>query len=242
MELSPRPKRAFGAGKSRHKEREGRVTQLAISATAVLLKVQKIRTVEAAEVALNVVRVWEPKPKPGQPEIEWLLLTSESIDSVPDLKRVVNIYRSGWAIEEYFKALKTGCGFERRQLESFGTLKNAFAIFIPIAWRLLLVRAVSRLSPNAPAQTILTSIQLKLLRHKLNAKQPFQSAEQATYGLARLGGHLKRILPAFSSSVMTRLAVRCAPPRRPLARESAHPARGTRALHRRHARTPIEEE
>jgi hypothetical protein len=47
----------------------------------------------------------------------------------------VDCYRGRWTIEEYFKALKTGCQYERRQLETAHSLLNALAILAPVAWR-----------------------------------------------------------------------------------------------------------
>lgn len=69
-----------------------------------------------------------------------------------------------WTIEEYFKALKTGCQFERRQLESAHSLLNALAILAPVASRLLLLRHLARADPTAPASTALTAKQLEVLR------------------------------------------------------------------------------
>jgi hypothetical protein len=51
----------------------------------------------------------------------------------------VDVGQARWTVEEFFKALKTGCSFEKRQLESLHTLENALALFIiPMAWGLLL--------------------------------------------------------------------------------------------------------
>jgi hypothetical protein len=35
-----------------------------------------------------------------------------------------DLYHRRWLVEEYFKALKTGCSLERRQVESYSALKN----------------------------------------------------------------------------------------------------------------------
>ena len=74
---------------------------------------------------MNVVRVWETDPPRGQPAVQWVLLTSEKIGSAAALQRVVDIYRKRWLIEEYFKALKTGCSLEKRQVGSFDALRKA---------------------------------------------------------------------------------------------------------------------
>ena len=104
----------------------------------------------------------------------------------------VDCYRARWTIEEYFKALKTGCQFEKRQLESAHSLLNALAILAPVAWRLLLLRHLARAKERAPASDALTSKQLEVLRAV--AKKPLPSrpsARDAMLAVANLGGHIK---------------------------------------------------
>lgn len=69
-----------------------------------------------------------------------MLFTSEPVNTLAEATAVVDHYRARWVIEEYFKALKTGCAFERRQLTSFDGLTRALGVFVPIAWRLLVLR------------------------------------------------------------------------------------------------------
>jgi hypothetical protein len=148
--------------------------------------------VPEAELTLNVVRVWETSPTPGEPAVSWILYTTESIETAEQLLAIVDYYRSRWVIEEFFKALKTGCSIEKRQLESYHALSLALAVFLPIAWRLLLARSISRKIPNAPATTVASKVQLQLLRHKLELSALPKTAEAATLAIAKLGGHLKR--------------------------------------------------
>jgi len=142
-------------------------------------------------VKLNLVYVWEAAPPKGEAPVEWLLFTTESIETAAQLHAIVDHYQTRWLIEEYFKALKTGCAFEKRQLESYHSLSNALAILGVVAWRLLLLRAVSRITPDAPAASVLSATQLKILRHRLKLKEPIKTAQQALFAVARLGGHLK---------------------------------------------------
>jgi hypothetical protein len=74
-----------------------------------------------AELQVNVVHVLEVGAPVGERPIEWLLLTNEPIASREQVAAVIEGYRTRWTIEEYFKALKTGCAFEQRKLESFRT-------------------------------------------------------------------------------------------------------------------------
>ena len=96
-------------------------------------------------------------------------------------------------IEEYFKALKTGCAYEKRQLETAHSLLNALALLAPVAWRLLLLRHLSREAPERPASAALTPTQLAVLRAV--AKRPIPdkpTVQDAMLAIAGLGGHLPR--------------------------------------------------
>ena len=144
-------------------------------------------------LSLKVVHVREVDVPKGLTPVDWKLITTENIDTVDEIISVVDTYRKRWIIEEYFKALKTGCSFEKRQLESKKTLLNALAVFVPIAWRILLLRALSRTTPSAKASIALTPTQIRVLRATSKKTLPQSlTAEMALLAIARLGGHLKR--------------------------------------------------
>ena len=144
----------------------------------------------APDIELNLVRVWEIDPPPGQPSVDWMLWTTEPVRTVAQMRKVVDFYRTRWVIEEYFKALKTGCQLEKRQLESFQTLTTALAIFAPVAWKLLLVRSITHSHPTCPPTSVLTPVQVEYLEKKYG--QPLLNAREALLVTARLGGHLRQ--------------------------------------------------
>ena len=78
------------------------------------------------------------------------------VDTPDAIGFAVDCYRARWTIEEYFKALKTGCGYEKRQLESAHSLLNALAILAPVAWRLLLLRHLARSDERRACDEALT--------------------------------------------------------------------------------------
>lgn len=172
--------------------RSGRTARVAVAGCTLTLRRSLSAHSKQNEVNLNVVRVWERSPPQGEPPVSWILYTTEPIETSEQLLAVVDYYRSRWVIEEFFKALKTGCSIEKRQLESYDALSLALAVFLPVAWRLLLARSLSRAAPRAPATVVASDIQLRLLQHKLNLTTPLDTAEQATLAIAKLGGHLKR--------------------------------------------------
>jgi hypothetical protein len=190
--LSPRAP-SFGPKGARHPARRHRMARLSFAATTVELP----RTADAPKtcavsVSVHVIHVLERNPPAGLPGVEWFLLTSLPIHDDAAVLFAVDCYRSRWTIEEYFKALKTGCQFERRQLESAHSLLNALSILAPVAWRLLLLRHLARAEPTTTASTALTAKQLQVLRAvSKKPLPPRPNARQAMLAVAALGGHLK---------------------------------------------------
>jgi hypothetical protein len=138
------------------------------------------------------VHVFELGPPPGQPPVEWVLLTTESIATRADIERVVEGYRTRWTIEEYFKAVKTGCAYESRQLESFHALSNLLAYTFVIAYALLLMRTLARTGRNLPATSILSDSEIQVLQRVENSSVGADpSVREALLAIAALGGHIK---------------------------------------------------
>lgn len=187
-----KPKRRELIKPRRGATRKQRVARLSIGSHVVQIRRPGTSKAQEPSLTINVVHVWEPKPPKGEDALEWILFTTESVDTPEQLHAVVDNYQSRWIIEEFFKALKTGCAFEKRQLESFHALSNALAIFSVVAWRILLARSVARAQPHAGAGTILTKTQLRLVQHKLKLSKLPETANDAALAVARLGGHLKR--------------------------------------------------
>jgi len=190
--LSPRPKIRGPEGK-RHPARRYRLAKLKFAATTVELpRPRDDRASQSTSLKLNVIHVLEAQPPPGEPPVEWFLLTNLPVSTSEEIAFAVDCYRGRWTIEEFFKALKTGCQYERRQLESAQSLLNALAIFAPIAWRLLLLRHLARTDDKAPATTALTPKQLEVLRAVARSPLPAHpTAKDAMLAVAALGGHLK---------------------------------------------------
>lgn len=176
--------------KKRNQKRKARVAKLEIrSAEIKLCRPKTLSEPIPKTVDVNVVHVFEKNPPADEPPTEWLLYTSEPIASTEQVLSVVDIYRARWGIEEYFKALKTGCSYETRQLESYKTLDTCLALFTPIAWLMLLLRWASRTTPDAPAKDILRRVTLDVLR--LETGKAIKTAQEALLAVAKLGGHIK---------------------------------------------------
>lgn len=189
--LVHRPPR-WKAGK-KQPARTARLARLHFRAKTVTMKRPLTAPGAAESTTLNVVDVYELNPPEGEDAISWQLLTTEPIATLEQVEHIVDIYRARWTIEEYFKALKTGCAYEKRQLMSLHGLLNALALFIPIAWRILLLRTAARDSPAAPASDYLRADELALLR-KLSVRVKLSSepsVSECLLAIAGVGGHLK---------------------------------------------------
>ena len=179
-----------------HPQRAPRIAKLSVRASTVTLKRSQFAPeAKLDSVSLNAVHVFEESPPDGEEPIEWMLFTTEPVGTIEEVTAVVDHYRARWVIEEYFKALKTGCGFEKRQLCSYEGLLRALALFVPLAWTLLQLRTLGRETTPRPATEIFSLEQLRLLRallEKRRRKLPDNpTARDAMLGIAALGGHIK---------------------------------------------------
>jgi hypothetical protein len=145
-------------------------------------------------LTLNFVHAFEKDPPEGEAPIDWKLVTSEPCETPKQVEAVVDAYRTRWVIEELNKALKTGCGIQKSQLECFDSIFRLLAILLPVAVQLLALRSLAAQQKRALAMAALSRTQLMVLRAMAkNVALPRNpTAEQALRAIASLGGHLKR--------------------------------------------------
>ena len=178
---------------ARRPARAARLATVSIAASTVTLKRPRDhRAPLPPSLTVNVVYALEQDPPAGESPIEWRLVTTEPIDSREQVVQIIEWYRTRWLIEEFFKCLKTGCAYEKRQLESLETLLVALGLLAPVAWQLLLMRHLTRERPETRATLALTPRQLAVLRRTPAGRtlSPTTSIRDALLAVARLGGHL----------------------------------------------------
>jgi hypothetical protein len=171
-----------------------RTARLAVSAVMVGLKAPQRRgdsSALPARLTVTAVRVWEETPPAGAAAIEWILLCDAAVPTWAAAQDRALQYACRWLIEEFHKALKTGMGAERLQLEEGHRLFAAVAIMSVVALRLIGLRERVRVSPQEPAEASgLSALELQVLRAKLQA--PLATVAEVVLGVGRLGGHLNR--------------------------------------------------
>lgn len=173
--------------------RDARHAKLRFS--AMLLQLKRPPYLHApypASLDINVVRVHEVDAPEGTEAVEWFLFTTENVGTREEVLAVVDIYRRRWVVEEYFRAVKTGCMYEQRQLEGKHAWMIGLAITLPLAWRLLQLRNVARSDAARPATEVLTNTEVEVLRHlrpKRLSEPP--TIRESMLAIAEMGGHVK---------------------------------------------------
>jgi hypothetical protein len=137
------------------------------------------------------VRVWEPAAPDGAEAVEWLLLTTVPVITVDDAWDRVDWYTCRWLIEELHQGLKTGCRIEQTQLRERTSIERLLAVLLPVAVRLLQLRAISRAQPHAPVGRVADAATVRLVA-ALAHQPPADTVARFAAQVARLGGYQDR--------------------------------------------------
>ena len=153
-----------------------------------------VKSLDPRPLAQSVVWVREVDAPAGAIPIEWVLYTSLPVTSFEEAWAVIEYYECRWLIEEYHKALKTGCGVQRRLLRETGRLEAMVGLMSVVAVRLLQLKSVARSDPDRPARAVVPPLWLQMLkavRKKLRRIHDLTIYEFYRE-LAKLGGFLGR--------------------------------------------------
>lgn len=180
--------------------RKARTSELAVRFSQVVLRKPKYGAVDLPEtVTLTMVDVRETStPADGKP-IHWRLLTTRSVTNLAEARRIVELYRMRWVIEEYFHTLKTG-GFDVEAADISSPqvmIRFVAAIAVAGVTVIQLVKArdgstgQSLLEAFEPDdQPVLEAVSTKLEGKTARQKNPYPKASLAfaAWVIARLGG------------------------------------------------------
>ncbi len=186
---SARPK------KSKQKARPGRAGRTA----KMTLRYQQVELrapqtlVDSEPIPVWIVHLVEEQPPAEEKPIEWFLLTTMEITSTKQAQRLLDWYCLRWRIEDWHRVLKSGCGIEELRNEQAERIKRAVAIYLVIAWRVMLMTLLGREAPELPPQVLFTDIELEVLTAFARSRrdlEPPRRLGDAVLLVARLGGHL----------------------------------------------------
>jgi hypothetical protein len=178
------------------------VTQT-LRAVPVVLKAPQGKGKRAPAVHLTAVLAREEAPPQGVEAIEWLLLTTGVVKTFEQACEIMSWYLARWSIELFFKILKSGCQVEELQLEHFDRLEPALAIYLIIAWRVLLLTTLGRECPDLPGDVVFETEEWQaaytVAKQAPPPKTPPSLAEMVRI-VAGFGGFLNRKHDGFPGS------------------------------------------
>lgn len=120
--------------------RKAREAKLVLRAMTLDLCPPKRAGKPSSSLPVHAVVAQEVEAPEGVKPLCWRLLTSESIDDLDAVQRVVRDYELRWRIEEYHKAWKSGVGVERQRLQRAANLERMLVVTAFVAVRLLQLR------------------------------------------------------------------------------------------------------
>jgi len=145
------------------------------------------------EIFMWVVEAREINPPKGVEPARWVLLTSEPVENFDDARTIVEYYEKRWLVEEFHKALKTGCRLEARQYETAKRLEAISGVLSILAIRLLQLKMIARDDPERPADQVVPRKWITMLRCLRKRVPPGTWTVRAFYReMAKLGGFLGR--------------------------------------------------
>ena len=139
-----------------------------------------------------VVEVIEEQPPKGARPLHWVLFTSEPVADMNVAEQILQHYEARWAVEEYHKALKTGCRVEQRYYETAARLERVTGFLAVLAVRLLQIRDVADQEPNRPAADIVPARWVEVLAKIRKQASETMTVHQFIRHLGGLGGNLGR--------------------------------------------------
>ena len=106
-----------------------------------------IRT-KQGEVEATALLAREQNPPKGAKPVVWKLLSNRKASGLDDAAQLIDWYRARWEIEMFFNVLKQGCKVEELQLAALERIENALALYVIVAWRVLMLLRMGRACPG----------------------------------------------------------------------------------------------
>lgn len=181
--------------RGRRQPRQTRQAQVEVRAARVTLRPPWRADRQLPEVAVHVVLVREVDPPKGEEPVEWLLLTNLPLDTVEQVRRVIQYYCVRWMIEVFFRVLKSGCRVEERRFEQVDRLLSCLGVYLIVAWRTLYTCRLGRSCPETCCEAVFEPAEWKSVWKVTHGTAPPQTPPplgDMVRLVAQLGGYVHR--------------------------------------------------
>lgn len=181
--------------RSRRMARKSRTAQVTVRAGRVTLKPPADSDGSLSSVQINVIMVRELNPPADEEPVEWILLTTLPIDTVEEVRQVIQYYCVRWMIEVFFRTLKSGCRVEERRFEHIDRLLPCIAVYLIVAWRTLMLCRLGHSCPDMDCEAVFEPSEWKSVWMVTQRTAPPEEPPKLGILLrliAQLGGYVNR--------------------------------------------------
>lgn len=181
--------------RGRRQPRESRTAKVEVRAASVTLRAPWRPDRKLDDISVNVVLVTEVDPPEGDTPVEWMLLTSLPIDTLEQVRTVIQYYCVRWMIEVFFRTLKSGCRVEKRRFEHIDSVLPCLAVYLIVTWRTLFVCRLGREFPEISCEAVFEPAEWKSVYHVVNRTPPPSTPpalQEMVRMVAQLGGYVNR--------------------------------------------------
>ena len=144
----------------------------------------------ATSIQCHIVRAWN-EPKNGEDKVEWILLSTFPVLHKEDAVERLNWYKRRWVIEDFHKALKSGCKVQRSQIRTMDALMPLIGMCTVVAMRLVQMRDDARANPEQIVEESEETIQI-LAAAIGKPDKTLRTKRGFLRGVAMLGGFFGR--------------------------------------------------
>ena len=141
-------------------------------------------------MTMNVVLVSERNPPQGEQAIEWILLTTLPISTLDEILTIIEYYTCRWMIEVFFKTLKSGCNVESLQFEEMDRLLPCLAMYLIVAWRVLMICRLGRSMPETNCEMVFDDSEWKSTYRIMHPEEKLPSTPPTMHTMIMMIGEL----------------------------------------------------
>lgn len=172
-----------------------RVVEQTLRAKRIRIRAPQGKRRKAPFVELTAVLAHETDTSEGQAPVRWLLLTTLPVERFDQAAQVLEWYLCRWEVELLFKVLKSGCEIEELQLEHVERLEPAIALYLIVAWRVMLLKMTGRRCPDLACDAVFETEEWQAIYIVTKEEKPPEEPpplDTIVRMLAGFGGYLDR--------------------------------------------------
>ncbi len=181
--------------RGRRQPRKSRTAEVEIRCATVTLRPPYRPGEKLPAVKVNLVQARELNPPTDDEPVEWLLVTTLPIATVEQVREILQYYAVRFLIEVLFRVLKSGCRVEERRFEHIDRMLPCAALYLIVAWRVLMICRLGRSSPDLDCEALFDPAEWKSVWMVVQQTRPPEKPPTLAVMLpmiAQLGGYVNR--------------------------------------------------